>query len=285
MKLGLLMMPGNVVSPDSSKKITITHVKMQHSPVALDWWTYQLSGQNNKQFESENCEEEIAASQFAVAQYILTHPEHIVVHEGLSELWSSEQIDLENETTQRIRRNFSKGTFNKSFDELSPEQKNLLREKHGAPLLLYLGLIDVLYPSASLETSQTLAQEIRALNGNYRTLPDIEQRFRMQREKEAIIFSKSAADNTGVTKILLVYGGIHHFEHALDSVQDSTLVLAEPVDLCQVFIPNTAEPLHTNLAVNEFNLWSSSTKKAFTSDVHSLLESNEHDDENNNKLT
>lgn len=156
-----------------------------------------------------------------------------------------------------------------------------MREKHGAPLLLYLGLINVLYPSASLETSQALAQEIRSLNGNYHTLPDIEQRFRTQREKEAIIFSKSAADRTGVTKILLVYGGIHHFEHALDSVQDGTVVLAEPVDLCQVFITNTPEQKDTELAVNEFNFWSSSSKKAFTSDVHSSLES---DDENQNKL-
>ncbi|QLZ70563.1 hypothetical protein FOLKNPGA_03377 [Legionella sp. PC1000] len=273
-------MPNKAVQSDSHDMTSITHVKMTHSPVAPDWWTYQTSAKSNKQFDQEVCEEELAASQFAVAKYILTHPEYIVVHEGLSETWSSAEIDPEKEITQQIRTHFNKETFDKEFDELSPEQKAQLRGQHGAPILLYLGLLDTLYPSASLETTEKLVHDINSLRSNYGSLIDIEQKFRETREKEAIILSKCAADETGVRKVLLVYGGIHNLEDAVELLDDETIVLEKPVDLSQVLPQNThKENLNTNLAVNQFNFWSDSPKKAFT--IYGDTESEKNDDATN----
>ncbi|CEG56887.1 ankyrin repeat domain-containing protein [Legionella fallonii] len=194
-------------------KIFITHVKQKHitKRMAKDLKssdTYEPLG-----FE------EIAHSQFVVAQTIISHPDYVVLQEGLTEnlnKWhriSSEQIE--------IRRIFSDG-FPKNYDDLSHLQKKILALKNATIILYYLGVIDNLYKTADENKQREYFYNAEADLGSYFVYKP--------REIDALHFAKEITQLTNNPKILLIFGAEHNFEKRIQLMHDKSIKFRKNIE-------------------------------------------------------
>ena len=184
---------------ESDGKTLITHIRMLYNPIDPKFLTRQEEKNNNRK-------DEIAASQFAIAKYILNNPEAIVVHEDVTQKMSDLTIDPESETVKSIKSNFDRETFNKDFSKLTYEQKTLLRDHAGAFVLYYLGALNTIYPSASPPFTEYLHNELAVMGTNYEQVAARERFFRLTREREAIKFSVEAAEESNAKQVILPFG-------------------------------------------------------------------------------
>ncbi|CAM2952033.1 Uncharacterised protein [Legionella steigerwaltii] len=245
---------------EDTGKISITHVQMMHRPISDDFLTFvetnQIKNDKNKDFRVSHTKDEIAASQFAVAQYIIKHPDTAVVLEGLSHELSAELINPDDPVVQEVRKHFDHTTFDKDFIELTPEQKKLLADKFGAMVVLYVGLLDKIYPSIRPETAKVLHQAIKDIGDDYERLRDVADDFQKIRESEALTLSVEAAEKSNKTAVLLLYGAEHRFDLAAELLDDARLTLTEPVD-CQIVV-KPKDFMSVTTAHNTFSMWNHS---------------------------
>lgn len=202
------------------QKILITHLKQMHN-----------YSDQNKESVTEQDNEDVAYSQFKITQEVLKFlkkPDEIpfekkdavvkVMQEGLCTEATLEHKDVEEE--KRILEAFPEG-LPQQFKDLTPHQKTVLRESHAGFVLLYLGHVDRLYPSATEETMDSTGQELMVLNlfnksHDEKTFEKMEQDI-LKLAKEAA--SESKANNV---HILLILGGGHDFDARVSAHRKET---------------------------------------------------------------
>lgn len=177
------------------ESILITHIKMVHG-FSLEEVT-------------RGAENNIAASQFEVAKAILKRPNKVVVHEGLSRLFTSNQCHPE--TIKMIQTHFNSQVFDCEFNQLNSQQIKLLLKFSGAFILVYLGLLPKIYPSISQENKTNIERELLACGNNVAEIIQLEKRSRQTREMDAIFYCKKAAYLENSNEVILAYGLNHDF--------------------------------------------------------------------------
>ncbi|MCW8385761.1 hypothetical protein OQJ15_05490 [Fluoribacter dumoffii] len=195
------------------KPVVITHVQMVHDAISEDFYSIWEASED-KNIINLKLKEEVAYSQFKVAQLILKNPQKVIVLEGLDhKITSDEQDIVSKETTDDIRANFPNG-IPECFNKLSDVQKDLLRVNTAPVVLLCLNKIPVVYPSTTPELAKklyTAIDEATSRGNLLGELKKIESDFRPEREQSAIASCLAAARESENFEVFLVFGGLHKF--------------------------------------------------------------------------
>jgi hypothetical protein len=149
-------------------------------------------------------EEQVASSQFHVAQTVLAHPNAKVVHEGYSKHIHQVSPKVKNEIELEFPDNFPA-----EYDSLTNNQKDILAKYGACKVLLTLGKIDSIHPSES----QTTKEENRkkAQKGDFTFTFG-------SREKEAVEHCIKVGEDKG--EVLLIFGDNHDFDKLKDKYKD-----------------------------------------------------------------
>lgn len=212
--------------------VAITHVQMMHDAIKEEYYELNEHEKNRNILSSPRLEEQVAYSQFKVAQFILNNPNKVIVLEGLDHKITPDNQDLvDKETMDKIIAHFPEG-IPKDFNDLSTEQKKLLRV-HMAPIvLLCLNQVPAIYPSSTPKLEQELCQAIKESENSNNPLAElktIERNFRSKREAQAIDCCIDAAEESGNPEIFLVFGRKHEFHKY--KAEDGSYCMKKPQDM------------------------------------------------------
>ncbi|KTD68096.1 hypothetical protein Lste_1254 [Legionella steelei] len=209
--------------------IAITHVQMMHDAIKEELYSIMEEREKNTNTLSPKLREQVAYSQFKVAQLILNNPDKVIVLEGFDHKMTPENVS--NDTFKKVIEHFPTG-IPKDFNELSTEQKELLRV-HMAPIvLLCLGQIPAVYPASTPKLAQEVHAAIKEKEKSENPIDElliIEEKFRSEREMQAIDGCLDAANESGRTEVFLVFGGNHKFYEY--KAEDNLYLMMQPQDM------------------------------------------------------
>ncbi|ARG97507.1 hypothetical protein B6N58_07420 [Legionella micdadei] len=256
------------------RTVVITHIKMLHGAPKEDMYKHTDSMFTDS---SQVLKTKIAASQFAVAQEILKHPQAVVVQEGLDHERSYGNDEIGEEELSL----FSKETFDNDFAKLTSQQREVLVKHHAAPILCSLGLIPKVYPSIDPDTWSQLHEDIEAAKNNMEQLKETEQKWRPLREAQAVDHCIKAAQDAGMNDVLLVFGGGHDFSRIKT---ETPTIYTAPIDcispISEEEARQLAKPQRVATESSNVNVLQINQFKKNLSDLKKLLESpDEKDDE------
>lgn len=202
----------------TTNKVLIIHVKQSHADTQIDdYLNSTLTGCNVRGFE------EVAQSQFMVAQTIINHPTYLVLQEGCKENLNKGNRHLYQSALSDVKSAFASG-FPANYLDLSEAQKICLVNHQAAYVLYLLGIIDNVYQTSDSSKIKEYLYKIEYENNKYFAFA--------AREIDALNFAKQHVQLTNNPNILLIFGGQHNFEKRIALLKDPLIIFQENIETC-----------------------------------------------------